>query len=63
MFLGTGYLTQTMKNHLSLMSLASACASTNHNNADNAISLRIKESLKSEVGNRINFANDILRNN
>ena len=41
-------------------SLASAFASINHNNAANAVSLRIKESLKIEVGNHIDFENDIL---
>ena len=30
---------------------------------ENAISMGIKESLKSEVGNRIDFANDIMLNN
>ena len=43
-------------------SLASAFASINHFNADNAISIRIEESLKSEVVNRIDFENDILEN-
>ena len=43
-------------------SLASAFASINHSAAANAISMRIEESLKSEVGNRIDFANDILKN-
>ena len=42
--------------------LASAFASINHFKAAAAISLRIKESLKSEVGNRIHFANDIMLN-
>ena len=40
-------------------SLASAFDSINHKNSANAISLRIKESLKSDVGNCIDFANDI----
>ena len=40
-------------------SLASAFASINHLYADNAISMHIEESLKSEVGNRIDFENDI----
>ena len=40
----------------------STFASINHNNVANAIPMRIEESLKSEVGNRIDFANDILRN-
>ena len=39
--------------------LASAFTSINHKNAANDISSRIKESLKSEVGNRIDFENDI----
>ena len=43
--------------------LASAFDSINHNKSDNAISLRIKESLESEVGNRIDFADDTLKNN
>ena len=43
-------------------SLASAFASTNHFKASDAISIRIKESLKSEVGNRIHFTNDIMIN-
>ena len=42
--------------------LASDFDSINHKDAANAISLRIKESLKIEVGNRIYFANDILKN-
>ena len=37
-------------------SLASAFAGINHNKDANAIPLRIKESLKSEVVNRIDFA-------
>ena len=43
-------------------SSASVFASINHYNADNAISMRIEESLKSEVVNRIDYANDILKN-
>ena len=43
-------------------SLLSAFDSTNHFNAANAISMRIEEPLKIEVGNRIYFANDILKN-
>ena len=39
--------------------LASSSTSINHKNSDNTIALRIKESLKSEVGNRIDFSNDI----
>ena len=44
-------------------SLASAFASINHFNAANDISMRIEESLNSEVGNLIDFANDILKKN
>ena len=40
--------------------LASAFAIINQSKAAYAIYLRIKESLKSEVGNRINFATDIM---
>ena len=43
--------------------LASAFASIKHFIAENNISIRIKESLKSEVGNRIHFANEIMLNN
>ena len=43
-------------------SLASAFASNNHNKAANDISLRIEESLESELGNRIDFSNAILKN-
>ena len=43
-------------------SLASAFASNNHSKASNAISIRIKESLKSKVGNRIDFSNEIMLN-
>ena len=45
-------------------SLASAFASINHSAAAaaaNAVSVRIEETLKSEVGNLIDFANDILK--
>ena len=41
--------------------LASTFASINQNNSANAISLRIKESLEIEIGNRIDFENDILK--
>ena len=34
----------------------------NHKNADNYISMRIEESLNSELGNCIDFSNDILKN-
>ena len=43
--------------------LASAFASINHKNAANSITIRIEESLKIKVGNFIDFANDILKNN
>ena len=43
-------------------SSASSFAITSHFNAANDISTRIEESLKSEVGNLIDFANDILKN-
>ena len=44
-------------------SLASTFSSINHFKAAADISLCIKESLKSEVGNRIDFATDIMQNN
>ena len=43
-------------------SLASRFASIEQNKSENAISLRIEESLESEVGNRIDFANAIMKN-
>ena len=43
-------------------SLASAFASINQSKVADAISLRKKESLKSEVRNRIHFATDIIQN-
>ena len=43
-------------------SLESAFASNKHFKAANAISIHIKESLKSEVGNCIDFANEIMLN-
>ena len=54
---------QKTLNSCCFSSLASAFASDKHFKAVNAISIRIKESLKSEVGNRIHFANDIMLNN
>ena len=54
---------QRSLNSCCFSSLASSFASIHHNNAANAISLRIKESLESEAGNRIDFANDILKDN
>ena len=46
---------QKSLNSCCFSSLASSFANINHNNAANAISLHMKESLKSEVGNRIDF--------
>ena len=43
-------------------SLASAFASNNHNKAAGAISFCIEESSESELGNRIDFSNAILKN-
>ena len=43
-------------------SLSSAFDSIKHFNAANDLSICIEESLKSEVGNRIDYANDILKN-
>ena len=43
-------------------SLASAFSGINHFKAADAISIRIKESLKSEVGNHIEYANEIMLN-
>ena len=45
-----------------LISLESAFACNKHFKAANDIYIRIKESLKSEVGNRIHFTNDIVLN-
>ena len=45
-----------------ILNPASAFASINQIKAANAISLLIKESLKSEVGNRIHFASEIILN-
>ena len=53
---------QKSLNSCCLSSLASDFASINQFKAAAAISLRIKESLKSEVGNRIHFATDIMQN-
>ena len=53
---------QKSLNSCCFSSLALAFASINHFAADNAISIRIKESLKSELGNRIHFANEIMVN-
>ena len=54
---------QKSLNRCRLSSLASAFSSINQKNAVNSISMRIEESFKSEVGNRIDFSNDILKNN
>ena len=54
---------QKTLNSCCFSSLASAFASNKHFKAANAISTRIKESLESEVGNRINFANEIMISN
>ena len=48
---------QKTLNSCCFSSLASAFAGIKHFKAENAISIRIKESLKSEVGNCIHFAN------
>ena len=53
---------QKTLNSCCFSSLASAFDSINHFNTTKAISMRIEESLKSEVGNRIDFTNDILKN-
>ena len=52
---------QKLLNRSCFSSLVSSFSSINHNKADNDISLRIKLSLQSEVGNRIDFANAILK--
>ena len=53
---------QKTVNSCCLSSLASSFACNKHFKAANEISIRIKESLKSEVGSRIDFANDIMLN-
>ena len=53
---------QKTLNSCCFSTLASAFASNKHFKASNAISILIKESLKSEVGNRIDFANEIMLN-
>ena len=53
---------QNTLNSCCFSSLASAFVSNKHYKAAAAIFLRIKESLKSEVGNRIDFANEIMLN-
>ena len=54
---------QKSLNSCSFSSLASDFAIINHNNSANAISMHIEESLKNEVSNRIDLANDILKDN
>ena len=49
-------------NSFCFSSLASDSDIINHNTADDDIILKIKQSLKSEVGNCIDFANDFLKN-
>ena len=53
---------QKTLNSCCFISLVSDFASIKHFKADNAISMRIEESLNSEVGNHIDYANDILKN-
>ena len=53
---------QKSLNSCCLISLASAFVSIKKIKAYNYISLRIEESLESEVGNHIDFANAILKN-
>ena len=53
---------QNSLNSCCFISLASDFFSIEQTKADNDISLSIEESLKSEVGNRIDFTNAILKN-
>ena len=53
---------QKSLNSCCLSSLESSFASIKQTKAANAISLCIEESLNSKVGNRIDFANAILKN-
>ena len=53
---------QKLFNSCCFSSLVSSFSSIKQIKADNAISLRIEESLKIKVGNRIDFANTILKN-
>ena len=53
---------QKTLNSCCFISLASAFASIKHFKAANDTSTRTQEYLKSEVGNRIDYANDILKN-
>ena len=52
---------QKSLNRCFFSSLAPAFASINHNKSANDIPLRIKESLESEVGNRIDLESAILK--
>ena len=52
---------QKTLNSCCFSSLSSTFASINHFNDANAIAMQIEESLKIEVGNCIDFANDILK--
>ena len=54
---------QKKLNSCCFSSLASDFASIKQFKDENAISIRIKESLESEVGNHIHFANEIMLNN
>ena len=53
---------QKTLNNCCFSSLASAFASNKHIKAANAIYIRIKDSLKNEAGNHIDFANEIMLN-
>ena len=53
---------QKTLNSCCFSSLASVFSSIKHFKSKNAILIRIKESLESEVGNHIDFANDIMLN-
>ena len=53
---------QKSLNSCCFSSLASAFASIKQFKSEHAISLRINESLTSEVGNRIHFASEIMQN-
>ena len=54
---------QKTLNSCCFSSLEPAFDSIKYFKAENAISIRIKEALESEVGNRIHFANEIMLNN
>ena len=53
---------QKLFNICCLSSLTPAFAGIEKTKAENALSLRIEESLKSKIGNRIDFANAISKN-